>query len=96
MRACCQKGGAESAPEDIGATAFYSKLYEARDAIASSSGTIGTKARVDRRHMAVEIVDENMSTLVAKLVDGKMRWLPSLSRLDKTLTKEFMADNFGL
>ena len=91
-----QKGAKVTLQSDPAETAIFNRLYEARDAIASSSGTLGPKARVDRRLMAVKIVEDNTSTVVAKLVDSKIRWLPSLWKLDSTPTKDFMMETFGI
>ena len=66
-----------------------------KDAIAASS-TLGDKLRVGRRQSAVKYVNELTTTLVAKLVDGRIKWLPSLVKLEPLLKGEFMAENFGL
>ena len=86
-----QVGAKVSLEIDPGESAIYNKLYEARDAIISTSSELGPKCRVDRRLLAVKIVDTNVSTVIAKLVDGRVQWLPSLWRLDVTLTKAFHA-----
>ena len=80
---------------DPAESAIYSRLYEAKDAIAASS-TTGDKLRVDRRRSAIKHVDTNTTILMAKLVDGRIKWLPSLKKLDPLLTAGFMAENFGL
>ena len=91
-----QKGAKVTLQSDPAETSIYNELYEARDAVASASTELGPKARVDRRLMAVKIMDANVSTVIAKLVDGKIKWLPSLWKLDAALTKAFMMETFGI
>ena len=78
-------------------TAIYNKLFEAKDAIASASTIIvKEKIRVDRRHMALKVHDIHSSTIVAKLVNGSVKWFPTLTKLDPILTSDFMMENYGL
>ena len=76
--------------------AIMSKLYEAMDCWKAAAPLLGAKCRVDKRHSTIKHSEGTTQSIVAKLVDNRIVWLPPLQKLDPTLTTALMRENFGL
>ena len=46
--------------------------------------------------MAIKLVDGDATVITTKLEENRIKWLPALLKVDKALTAEYMAENFGL